>query len=79
MRKGVAVATPPLVRVAWSCSRCGHTGGEAQTTFPVEPSMRDGMWPVMLNQLRKKLVRVHQKRHGCAAIPQDFVIGRWRG
>jgi hypothetical protein len=45
----------------------------------VEPSMRDGMWPVMLNQLRKKLVRVHQKRHGCAAIPQDFVIGRWRG
>ena len=74
----VAIATPPLILVSWSCRRCGHTGGTATTTFPIEPTWQDAMWPTMLQELRKKLVRVHQRGQGCVAIPDDFVIGRCR-
>jgi hypothetical protein len=74
----VEIATPPLIAVSWSCRRCGHTGGVAKTTFPIEPTFNDAMWPTMLAELRKKLVRVHQRGQGCIAIPEDFVIGRLR-
>ncbi len=74
----ISVAVPPNVRVSWSCKRCGHTGGEAQTTFPVEPRQGDPTWIVMVQHLRAKLVALHQKRQGCLALPDDFVIGRYR-
>lgn len=74
----VQIATPPLLAVSWSCKRCGHTGGVAKTTFPIEPTFTTAMGHVMLQSLRKKLVRLHQARQGCVAIPEDFVISRLR-
>lgn len=73
----VEIATPPRVRVRWDCTRCGFVGGEAQTTFPIEPTYANGMWPTMVAQLRKKLVRVHQRANGCIALPDDFRIRPW--
>lgn len=72
------IATPPRVRVSWSCTRCGHTGGEAQTTFPVEPRQGDPTWIAMVQSLRTKLVGLHHRRQGCVALPDDFVIGPHR-
>lgn len=74
---GVTLAGPPLVTVGWSCRRCGHTGGMARTTFPIEPTWTTAMGATMLAELRKKLVRVHQRGQGCIALPEDFVIGRY--
>jgi len=74
----VKIATPPLLMVSWSCKRCGHTGGVAKTTIPIEPTFVTAMGAVMLSQLKQKLVRVHQRGQGCIAIPDDFVIGRYR-
>lgn len=74
----IEIATPPKIRVSWSCRRCGHSGGSAQTTFPVEPLQGDPTWIVMVQQLRAKLVRLHLNRQGCMALPDDFVIGPYR-
>jgi hypothetical protein len=71
----IAVATPPVVRVSWGCRRCGHTGGVAQSTVPVEPRPGDPTWVLMVTQLRMKLVRLHHDRQGCWALPDDFLIG----
>lgn len=73
----VEIALPPKVAVSWSCRRCGHTGGVAQTTIPLDPHWTEAMGRVLLDQLRLKLVRVHQKQ-GCLATPEDFRVGPWR-
>lgn len=70
----IVVAGPPVVRVTWSCARCGHTGGRAQTTFPLEPT--GDVWPLMVGLLRRKLMTLHHQRQGCPALPDDFIIGR---
>jgi hypothetical protein len=67
------VAPRHTVYVRWSCSRCGHTGGRANTTFPVDLAWNDEGRAVLVDQLRKKLVRTHQKQM-CIALPSDFVI-----
>ena len=70
------IVEPPqsyYVHVRWSCRRCGHTGGRANTTLPINLTESDAGREVMLMQLRKKLVRVHQKQM-CIALPSDFVI-----
>jgi hypothetical protein len=74
----ITVVSPPLLMVSWSCKRCGHAGGVAKTTVPIEPTFTTAMGHVMLGQLRKKLVRVHQRGQGCIALPDDFVIERYR-
>ncbi len=74
----VQIVAPPLLVVSWSCSRCGHTGGMAKTTIPIEPTFTTAMGHTMLDQLKKKLVRVHQRGQGCIALPDDFTIGRYR-
>jgi len=72
----VSLVTPPLTYVSWSCRRCGHTGGVARTTIPLESKWSESMGRELFTTLRQKLVRVHQKQ-GCIAIPEDFVIGRY--
>jgi hypothetical protein len=74
---GVTIATPPLVYVSWSCRRCGHTGGMARTTFPIDTRWTEGMGRTLFDQLRLKLVRVHQAKQACIAVPDDFVITRF--
>jgi len=71
----IAIATPSLIWVAWSCRRCGHTGGVARTTIPLETYWTESMGREMFAQLRQKLVRVHMKQ-GCIAVPDDFVLSR---
>jgi hypothetical protein len=64
---------PPPLTVSWSCRRCGHQGGMAQTLIPVvgwdEPMIRP-----LLDDLRKKLVTLHYTRQHCVAVVEDFVI-----
>jgi hypothetical protein len=73
----VTLAGPPLVYVSWSCRRCGHKGGMARTTFPIETRWTEAMGRTMFDELRKKLVRVHQAMHSCIAVPDDFVVSRF--
>lgn len=76
----VSIPGPSLTYVSWSCQRCGHVGGVARTTFPIDPDWTEEMGRVLFKTLREKLVRVHQ-RHSqdigkcCIPIPDDFVIG----
>ena len=70
----IAFAAPPPTVVGWRCLRCGHRGGVAKTTLPLDCRGSEDLWAMMLAQLRKKLVRVHQRSQGCIAIPDDFVI-----
>lgn len=72
----VTIAAPALLYVRWDCQRCGHTGGMARTTIPFDLSGSADMRAVMESQLRKKLVRSHQAKQGCIALPEDFTI--WR-
>lgn len=72
----VAVVAPALVYVRWDCRRCGHTGGMARTTIPFDLSEHEAMQMIMHQTLRQKLVRMHQAKQGCIALPEDFVI--WR-
>lgn len=70
----VTIQGPPAFFVAWSCRRCGHTGGSARATIPVngwtEPMMRE-----LFVSLRRKLVKIHLKQ-GCVATVEDFIIER---
>ena len=69
----IALAMPPLVYVQWGCRRCGHQGGIARTTVPLDTTWTEGMGRTLFDQLRLKLVRVHQKS-GCIATPSDFTF-----
>ena len=71
----VTLAAPALIYMRWDCARCGHTGGMARTTVPFALDSAD-LHAIMIDQLRKKLVRTHQAKQGCIALPEDFVI--WR-
>jgi len=70
------ITTPPVLMVSWSCKRCGHTGGTARMTFPVRFE-DEGVRAITMRLLRTKLVTVHRRGQGCAALPDDFVIGRY--
>lgn len=72
----VTLAAPALLYVRWDCRRCGHTGGMARTTIPFDLTQADAFQLIAQQELRKKLVRVHQAKQGCIALPEDFVI--WR-
>lgn len=74
---GVTLAGPPLVYVSWSCRRCGHAGGMARTTFPIDTKWTEDMGRTLFQALRKKLVRVHSNRQGCIAVPDDFVVSQF--
>lgn len=49
----------------------------ARTTFPIDTTWTEAMGRTMFDQLRLKLVRTHQAKQGCIAVPGDFIIGRW--
>lgn len=68
------IVMPPPLAVAWSCRRCGHTGGSAKCTIPVY-GWNEEMMRTLLDSLRCKLVKIHQ-RQGCIATIDDFVIER---
>lgn len=70
----ITVAAPALIYVKWTCRRCGHNHGMARTTLPFDFSGSPEMRAVMVDQLKQKLVRVHQAKQGCIAVSQDFVI-----
>lgn len=72
----LTVAAPALLYVRWDCTRCGHTGGMARTTIPFDLSHHEAFQRIAQDELRKKLVRVHQAKQGCIALPDDFTI--WR-
>lgn len=73
----MAIAIPNAAfYVRWSCRRCGHLGGFAQTTVPiVTKDWTEAMMRPLLDDLRKKLVMVHLKQ-GCVAVPDDFKLER---
>jgi hypothetical protein len=49
----------------------------ARTTIPLETRWTEEMGRTLFGQLRLKLVRVHQAKQGCIAVPDDFRIGRF--
>ncbi len=69
----LTLAAPALTYVRWNCRRCGHQGGMARTTVPFDWNQGEAMRAILIDQLRKKLVRVHQKS-GCVAVPTDFEV-----
>jgi hypothetical protein len=71
----IVLPGPSLIYVQWGCRRCGHRGGVARTTIPLGDA-RDSeeMMRVLLQSLRTKLVRVHQRGQRCIASPDDFLI-----
>jgi hypothetical protein len=63
--------------VRWSCRRCGHVGGFAQTTIPiVTKDWNEEMMRHLLDALREKLVLVHARGQGCIAAHDDFILER---
>lgn len=72
----VVIAGPSLIYVTWDCRRCGHIGGKARTTIPLETTWTEAMGRVLFQTLKEKLSRFHQK-HGCIAVPDDFRIRRY--
>lgn len=71
----LTIPSPSFV-VKWDCRRCGHTGGVAKTTLPlVDRTWTEGMMRPLLDSLRVKLVKVHQ-RQGCIASVEDFLVYR---
>jgi hypothetical protein len=67
----------PLLYVRWSCRRCGHDGGFAQTTVPiVTKDWNEEMMRHLLDALRAHLVNVHARSQGCIASHDDFIITR---
>lgn len=72
----VTIAAPALIYVRWDCTRCGHQGGMARTTIPFDLSHAEAMQAILQGELRRKLVRVHQAKQGCIALPSDFLITR---
>lgn len=79
MGETIGLVSPALFRVRWGCRRCGHRNGVARTTAPI---VGDDTPPeivrALLDELRRKLVKVHMKT-GCIATPDDFVIDRSSG
>lgn len=72
----IQIPGAPLLWVRWDCRRCGHTGGVARTTVPlVDRTWTEAMMRHLLDGLRRKLVRIHQKQ-GCIATIEDFHIYR---
>lgn len=71
----IVIAGPSLYYIGWDCRRCGHAGGMAKTTAPIRMDIRD-IRVVMEKTLRDKLVRTHKQKHGCDAIPEDFILTR---
>lgn len=69
-----AIAMPPPLCVTWSCRRCGHTGGIARCTVPVQ-GWDEQMVRHLLDSLRQKLIRKHAAQ-GCIATAEDFAIDR---
>lgn len=63
--------------VRWSCRRCGHEGGFAQTTVPiVTKGWTEEMMRPLLDSLRERLVIVHARGQACIASHDDFVLSR---
>ncbi len=75
LMSAIEIAGPPLTYVSWGCKRCGFTGGVANTTFPLDPHWTEEMGRTLFRTLRQKLVRKHQRLHGCIATLEDFAIG----
>lgn len=76
MAQHVGLTSPPLFSVAWSCRRCGHTGGVARTTAAfITPGTPEPIMRELFASLRRKLVKIHL-RQGCVASVEDFVIAR---
>ena len=73
----VTLAAPPLTYMTWGCRRCGFAGGMARTTIPLTQRWSEEMGREMFATLRKKLVRVHQAKQGCIAVPDDFILSRY--
>jgi hypothetical protein len=49
----------------------------ARTTIPLDTKWTEEMGRVMFASLREKLVRVHQAKQACIAVPDDFIITRY--
>lgn len=63
--------------VRWSCRRCRHHGGFAQTTVPlVTKDWTEDMLRHLFDDLRLHLVKRHLQGQGCVAVPDDFVLER---
>lgn len=70
----ITIPGPSLLYVRWSCRRCGHTGGVARTTVPVDETFRGELLRTLLDSARQKIVRIHQRGQGCIALPADVVL-----
>lgn len=70
----ITVPGPSLFYLRWSCRRCGHTGGVARTTIPVDETFRGELMRTLLEGARRKIARVHQRGQGCIAAPGDFIL-----
>lgn len=71
----IIIPGPSLLYVQWGCKRCGHRGGVARTTVPMGDAQdSEELMRVLLESLRRKLVRVHQRGQRCIASVDDFII-----
>lgn len=70
----ITIPGPSLLYVKWSCRRCGHTGGVARTTIPVDASFKGELMQQLMRSAREKVQRVHQRGQGCVASGSDFVF-----
>lgn len=70
----VGLHAPPQFYVRWGCRKCGHVGGVARTTIPVDETFRGDLLRTLLDAAKKKIVRVHARGQGCIAVPGDVVL-----
>lgn len=73
---GIAIPNATFY-VRWSCRKCGHHGGFAQTAVPiVTKDWTEDMMRPLLDALRAHLVIVHARGQACIASHDDFLLER---